>query len=108
MNNQIKENQQEIDIIIIKSYQTDYTQTTINQYAQTRETKVNGWIIPIAGSIHGRDTPSSNSRTKPSRTTSNYERHHQDQRKEKHDSRIQQDPYQGRQYRQQSQRKRTL
>ncbi|GAB2284242.1 hypothetical protein Dimus_018708 [Dionaea muscipula] len=33
-----------------------------------------------------RDTPSSNSRTKPSRTTSNYERHHQDQRKEKHDS----------------------
>ncbi|GAB2295121.1 hypothetical protein Dimus_029296, partial [Dionaea muscipula] len=33
-----------------------------------------------------RDTPSSNSRTKPSRTTSNDERHHQDLRKEKHDS----------------------
>ncbi|GAB2287868.1 hypothetical protein Dimus_022224 [Dionaea muscipula] len=60
--------------------------------SNTRD-KVNGWIILHRElDLWTRDTPSSNSKTKPSRTTSNSERHHQDLRKEKHDSGIRQDP----------------
>ncbi|GAB2275343.1 hypothetical protein Dimus_010104 [Dionaea muscipula] len=88
MNNQYKENQQEIDIIINQSHQT--------VCSNTRDK--GKWLdYTNRGLGHGRETHHHRTQEQnPREQPLTSERHRQDRRKEKHDSGIRQDPYQGR------------